>query len=206
MNPRVWPVVFIVALAATTAGCAFGTRSVTLAYPPPGRESAGEAFASPAAAPPIERAPVVLQTFLDQRTDKSVIGEVRNGWGMRTADVVSDSNIAEWITDAIAKELAREGVRVIREGSAEGPTDPVITGEVLTVYAKALFSYEGEVSFFATIRKADREIVRKRYSGNGSAGMNWAATGDSYGESLSIALQAAVRNLVPDISAILGRD
>ncbi len=163
--------------------------------------------AAPVPAPPPEQATVVLQPFTDQRrrTDKFSIGEVRNGWGVPTAEVVADSDVVEWVMKGIETELAAKGVRVVRGGQPSAPDLPVLAGDVLTVYTTAVFVYDGKVELAVTLRQAGREVLQKQYAGSGGAGLVWAATADSYGESLSIALQDAARNLAPDVVTSMGR-
>ena len=62
-------------------------------------------------------------------------------------------------------------------------------------------TYEGEVSFFAQLQKDGKEILRKRYTGKGSAGMNWGAASESYGSSLAEALSLGIRELVADVNS-----
>lgn len=192
--------------ASLVGGCAFGSRTVTLTYPPPAREAA-EAVAAPVPAPPPEQATVVLPTFTDQRrrTNKFSIGEVRNAWGIPTAEVVADGDVVEWVMKGIETELAAKGVRVVRGGQPSAPDLPVLAGDLLTVYATAVFVYDGKVEFAVTLRQAGREVLQKQDAGSGGAGLVWAATADSYGESLSIALQDAARKLAADVVTSIGR-
>ncbi len=193
----------LVGLVLLAGGCAFGDRTVTLAYPPPAREG-GVAVAAPAA-PPLQTA-VVLQRFADQRrrTNTFSVGEVRNAWGIPTAEVVADSDVIEWVMRGIAAELAANGVRALRPGDPSGPDMPVLAGDLLTVYATAVFAYDGKVIFSVTLRQAEREVLQKQYTGSGGAGVVWAATAESYGESLSVALQDAARQLATDVVTSLG--
>ena len=168
-------------------GCAFGDRHVDLSYP----------------AITVERAEslgngrtVILGPFEDTR-EESIVGEVRNGFGMHTADVVAETPIEEWVREAIRYELESAGYRVL--DGAEGVDAPTLHGQIVTVYCTAMFSYEGDVSLFATLANGPTEIFSERFSGKGSAGTNWAATGSSYADSLSAALQDALGQLMREL-------
>src|SRR6185312_5952276 len=70
--------VTVLAITGLLAGCAFGTRQPTLIYPPaPESGIAPVASAAPVLAP--RKLPVTLVSFVDQRSDKKVVGTVRNG-------------------------------------------------------------------------------------------------------------------------------
>lgn len=190
---RIASVVFC-GLVSLTSGCAFGTRHATLGY-------ASTPVVSPSTS---TGTPISLVRFVDQRGEKRAIGEVRNGYGMRTAEVVPDKDIAAWITQGVQAELEKAGYRVsVSETPTTSSPTATLSGDVVTVYCSAMFSYEGEVSFFARLMKDGKEILAKRYTGKGSAGLNWAATSTGYADSLSLALADAIRPLVEDLHAAL---
>ena len=70
----------LVLVTMVTNGCAFGTRRVALQTPPVASIH-GSAPVSTAA-----QGKIVLLAFADQRSNKRAVGEVRNRWGMHTAD------------------------------------------------------------------------------------------------------------------------
>lgn len=198
---RVLQVVGLGLLLSSLCSCAFGNRHVTLNYPPQKQsESAGPAIAEAAVQP--NGKSIVLMQFVDQRSNKSVIGEVRNGYGMRTADVVVENDVSGWLTNAVRMELEKAGYKVtLTSNKNDALSNIAIGGEVLHVYCTAMMTYEGEVSFFAQLQKDGKEILRKRYTGKGSAGLNWGAASESYGNSLSEALSIAIRELVADVNS-----
>jgi hypothetical protein len=195
----------VLGVFSVLTGCAFGTRQVTLTYPPAAvSEASGPKTAEAATTVSGATKPVILVPFTDQRADKRSIGEVRNGWGMRTADVITDRDVAEWVTRAVMMELTRAGYQVMSRNEVSNfDTLPTLTGDLITIHCTALFSYEGEVSFFAKLERDGYELLKKRYTGRGSAGVNWAATEASYGQSLSLALLESVRGLIADLNTVL---
>src|SRR5262245_35430386 len=114
-------------LAFVPSGCAFGTRHATLQSPSrAGSPGLGVSSAEVAAAPSA-RGQIVLVAFTDQRSNKQSIGEVRNGWGMHTADVVPDRDIGNWITQAVKTALEQDGFQVLEVDRSAAPTSiPVL--------------------------------------------------------------------------------
>jgi len=198
---RVVQVVVLCLLISSLCSCAFGNRHVTLNYPPQKQsDSSGSAVAE--AAMQSNGKSIDLMQFVDQRSNKSVIGEVRNGYGMHTADVVVENDVSGWLTNAVRIELEKSGYKVtLTSNKNDASSNIAMGGEILQVYCTALMTYEGEVSFFAQLQKDGKEILRKRYTGKGSAGMNWGAASESYGSSLAEALSLGIRELVADVNS-----
>lgn len=185
-------------LGVFLSSCAFGTRHVTLTYPP--QDSAGVTSKAEAAKLAAPKQGTIVMNFIDRRSDPTVVGEVRNGWGLHTADVVAVNSVPKWVSESISKELEAAGYTVsLTEVSVLPSSSLSLSGEILTVYCTALFFYEGEVSFIARALKDGKELINKRYTGKGSAGVNWAATAGGYGQSLALALSDATQQLVQDL-------
>jgi len=192
--------VFVVSLA----GCAFGTRQPTLIYPP-AMESGGTSVAHAAITPTPKNVQIVLKPFIDQRSDKKVVGTVRNAFGMRTADVIPTNNVSDWVTQAVTTELQNNGYTVISATSADNSasTSAVVSGEILNVFCDMYFSYTGQVSIVARVNKGGKELLNKHYSGEGSAGLAVAMTSESYARSLALALSSALKHFVSDLDKSL---
>lgn len=188
----------LLVVAATVTGCAFGTRQAPLSYPP-----ADQQMAAPAAA--TKTTTIVLKKFNDERTDKSVVGTVRNGFGMRTADVVASKDVSDWVTSAVGTELRANGYRVVSAAAEDSRGGSVVevSGSVLNAFCDMYMSYTGQVSLLAKVKGRDGELIAKHYSGEGSAGLVMAATGESFAESLSLALRDALRQFMADLDGKL---
>lgn len=195
---RVGCLLVLVGSPLLLGGCAFGDRKVPLTYPP--GQNIVQRNAAQALAPAPNAQNVVLLAFIDQRPQKDRIGEVRNGFGMHTADVLAENNVADWVTLATEVELKKAGFKVtvlkVRPGATE---EPVVSGEVITVHCGAYFKYGGEIEIAVKVEKAGRTVIQKTYSGKGSAGTNWAATSESYGHALGQALQSASQNFSAEL-------
>ncbi len=183
-----------------TSGCAFGTRLAKITYPPTGSQNEKTGLIT---APAGSQGEIVLQQFSDDRADKTIVGHVRNGYGMKTAKVVGQPDLTDVVNEAVRSELVRAGYVVQGAGAATATNTPVISGALVKLYCDAYMSYEGSASIYVRITRDGKEILRKTYEGEGSAGMNWAMTGASYGISLSLAIQDTLEKLKRDLPAAL---
>jgi hypothetical protein len=184
-----------VTMLTAFGGCAFGNRKVNLVYPPGLNMAQRMKVATPA---PDARS-IVLLSFIDQRAQKDRVGEVRNGFGMHTADVLAVNNIADWITSATKWELEHAGFRVTVAKVRPAAGDPIVSGEVLKVHCGAFFKYGGEIEIALRLEQGGRTLIQRTYLGKGSAGTNWGATSESYSRALGEALQNATQNFVAEM-------
>lgn len=191
----------LLVLSVTLGGCAFGTREATLRYPPESESSAIPA-AQAASAPALKKTKILLVTFNDQREDKKIIGAVRNAYGAHTADVVALNSVQEWVTEAVRHELNNAGYAVTTQ-SAEPQSLATLSGDIIEVFCEAYLTYKGQVALNIKVNKNGKDVLNKLYSGNGSAGTNWAATADAYAQSLSLALADALEHIIVDLNAAL---
>jgi len=174
-------------IAIFGAGCAFGTRTAVLDYPGDGPWNA------PAGAPL-----VLINEFDDGRVQTDV-GDVRNGYGMRTARVVTTSDVAEWVTEAVATELGAKGFDVETEG---GSADPVlvVTGRVVEAYTTMkrrlrVFSVDVVVS-----RDGD-VLLEERYSGTPDRPRG--VRGEAYAEALNEVMQILANRIADDVGGLM---
>ena len=158
-------------MVAHIGGCAFGTRHPILTYTPITKSDAPKNIS------------ILVEDFRDERIDKNVIGHVRNGYGFKTADVVTETNIAQWVTDALKAELGNNGYIVVKDR-----VDLSTQGEILSVYCDSLALYEGKIDLEVSFKKNDQVIFERKYRGSAS-NMNWAATSNGYGTTLQNTLQ-----------------
>ena len=184
-------------LGLMVSGCAFGNREAALDYPPPAPTeviSSAQASTVPAA-----RGTIYLADMEDLRPDKSVVGHVQNGFGMKTADVIAQREVPEWVRTALTYELEAAGFTV-EEGDAAPSDATTLSGDIIRVYCSAYFEFDGEVTLRIEASKAGETLFDQSYSGTGSAGTNFAATGDGFSESLSLALRATLQQVVAQLA------
>lgn len=185
------------------AGCAFVDRDVQLDYAAKARDTDTASTEKvsksdkAAAEASLSRLPVVaVRTVSDLRADKKHVGEVRNGFGMHTADVHTKSDCAGWVRKALRTELRRAGFVVTDDPNR---AEVLVDAEVVSVHCTATFSYSGDIIFNATATRDGIQIAGRRYAGSGGAGVNWSATENAFAETLDLALQDAVLQFVREI-------
>lgn len=185
-------------------GCALGTRHVAMIYPPAighGTNAVVTAESTPIAN--VGDKPIIVIRFVDERDNPNQVGSLKNGYGMDTGTVVPDGDVAQWVTDAIAYELGREGYTVVRQDGTNEAAGVVLSGEIVTVTCSAQAMYESEVSFFARVTRDGKELERQRFTGHGNGGLNWAYTNVSFSQTLALALNDAVLKLLIDLKVVL---
>jgi len=195
----------LVLSAASLSGCVLGTREPTLYYPPKAESDAVPA-AHAAVKPVAKTVHVVLVPFADQRSDKNVVGTTRNAYGMKMADVIPKNSVPDWVTQALKTELQNDGYIVERRTPGdEGPASrsAFVSGEVLNVFCDMYLEYTGQVSLLVRVKRDGKELLNKHYAGEGSAGLAWAATEESYAQSLALALSSAIQKFVRDLDQSL---
>lgn len=183
------------------SGCAFGTREVSLTYPPSVSEN-GIKEAQASAQSEKNDIKVIIAKLEDKRTVTHRIGNVRNGFGMDTADVVAKNDVRNWVDNALEWELKNAGYSVVRsESSGDNAESAVmVSGEINQIYCDVYFTYDGKATVILKAMKNGEAVVNETYTGSGSAGMNWAATEDAYGESLANALQVVMKKFINELN------
>lgn len=178
-------------LALFMSGCAFGTRRPMLTY----------STVLPAA--PKNNITIRVAPFKDERTwSKEKIGDVRNGYGMRCADIIPQNSEEEWLADAFKKELTNAGY-VISDGTN---TAVILEGIAHDIYVNAYMNYGGRLKLNIVLKKSDKVILSKDYSAETNCGMAWASTVASFGKTLEITLQEIMKKIIPDINKVLLKD
>jgi malate/lactate dehydrogenase len=149
---------------------------------------------------------IALIPFQDQRADKKTVGTTRNALGMKMADVIPNNSVPDWVMHALASELRNRGYVVVAgEGGTEVPesSSATVSGAILNVYCDMYINYTGQVSLVARVSRSGTEILNSHYSGEGSAGVAWGATEESYAQSLALALESAIEKFILDLDSAL---
>jgi hypothetical protein len=179
-------------------GCAFGTRYVELSYPPENEVEIILPETQPAATGP--RTHQVILAVHDARETRDRIGNVRNGFGMDTASILTEDNIEVWVHEAVIFELDQLGYQVLdHRGTPSDASADRLTATVQKVYCDIYAVYDGEVTLKATLERADEQPLLAEFPTKVSSGLNWLASGRATGESLAQALQTAIRSMLYDL-------
>jgi hypothetical protein len=201
---RVRRMLFAALTAGTLGGCALSTRNATLVYPPP--DSPGlVAVANAAPSATAREASIVVLPFSDRRPDKTKLGNVRNGFGIKLAPIRTTDSVTVWVKNALALELTKAGFQVT-DSAAGSEASLTIGGDVLKANADAYLSYGAQVELQVRLMQGDRELFSRPYLGKGSGGTNWTATSKSFANTLARALADALGMVVGDVEQAVASD
>ena len=183
-------------IASIASGCAFGDRVVALRYVP-------DAKADHAT---VSGKEIYVGSFKDATSNKikkqgKEIGEVRNGYNIKTASVVSKStDLGPWITQGLSDELKRCGFNVINTTSLPPGIKLGIDGSIKKCYSKMYF-FKGAVSTVqATINIQKNGVVvsSKEYVGEtkGAGGLLGAK---GYEDAFNRAIADLLNKVIADV-------
>lgn len=172
-------------VASIMTGCALGTKNIELEIP---------SNLATSSAPVTNTQPVriKLNTFGDSRTTKNV-GEMRNGFNYPTGRITTDTDISEWVSNALRKGLTNSGFEVVDNNN----TDYTLDGKILTTYCVGSTRYSASIKMQGALTKGDSTVI---VDGFGSASsFNVMNTGSGYKENLEEALGEAVNSMTEQI-------
>lgn len=187
-----------VGLGLVLSGCAsaFENRHATLRYPP---ATAPRGPPPPVIVPTPETWTVAVVVTDARPEPREKVGVVRNGFGIPIGDVEIQEDAAPWVRYALEKELYAEGIPVVAVDVAKS----VLSAQLLRLHCDAYFSYSSDVILTVDLIVGAYRPPSTSYTGEGSAGFNWASTEDSYSESMALALQSAVRQVAAQVKRAL---
>lgn len=181
-----------VLLAATLvmlSGCAFTTGHVDLAYQPTTQ-------ATKLAAPDSPRVSVVVT---DKRSTQ-VVGQKINGFGMKTADIVSNTDVPGTLKSAFETELNSRGF-------TEGAGDDVVLVSLSNFenqFTLGFFSGDATatIGMQVTVKRPDGTVVYDKYVTGQSKDWVEVAGEDNAGRELNAAMQDGVSKVFADSAFI----
>lgn len=175
----------------TVAGCSFGDRLVHLRSDPP----AGD--------PQVFRGiSIVIEEPLDLRPGPhDVIGAVRSGVGVKTADITTDEDVSAWIGESMAKELGHAGFLVSPRGEP---------GFALHVETRIVeFSCEEAIGFGAKMTLDIRvtgdatRLLQRKYRATEHHVVVTGASGRQAADSLRVCLSRIMAEFMQDLIAVV---
>jgi uncharacterized lipoprotein YajG len=181
-----------VLLAATLvmlSGCAFTTGHVDLAYQPTTQ-------ATKLAAPDSPRVSVVVT---DKRPTQ-VVGQKINGFGMKTADIVSNTDVPGTLKSAFETELNSRG---FTEG-AGGDVVLVSLSNFENQFTLGFFSGDSTatIGMQVTVKRPDGTVAYDKYVTGQSKDWVEVAGEDNAGHELNAAMQDGVSKVFADSAFI----
>jgi hypothetical protein len=173
------------------SGCAFGDRKIALRYQPIAPIGGGTGQK------------VAVVKFIDRR-GKQEVGEVRNGYGMKTASVYAQQqDIGAWVANALSDELSHAGFAVQKFSDAAPPDISIsITGFVPEAYVQMSMQERCTVRANITVQKGGVVVLNKEYRGYISK-VAWTASTGEYENVMQLALQELMKQAVPEIVAAI---
>jgi hypothetical protein len=185
-----------ITLAAMSTGCALGDRHVALQYKIPDNVASPQKIAQPKK--------VAVVKFKDLRKIKE-IGEVRNGYGMKTAKVLSkEEDLGTWVANAFCKELENRGFIVNKFNDYAPPGyDVSLSGslnECYTAIKVGFWKCNVTTTVRATVclQKEGVQILNKEYKGLVNPFIS-SMDADEYGDATEAALHDLIGKALPDI-------
>lgn len=142
---------------------------------------------------------IAVVKFVDRR-DKQEVGEVRNGYGMKTATVYAEGqDVGAWVANALSDELTRAGFDVQKFNDAAPPEITIaITGFVPEAYIKMSMQERCTIRANITVQKSGVVVLNKEYQGDFKR-VAWTASTGEYETAMQGALQELMKKAVPEI-------
>ncbi len=183
-------------IAANTSGCAFGDRHVALQYKTPEGEASPQKIA--------QSKTVAVLKFKDLRQVKE-IGEVRNGYGMKTAKVISnEEDLGGWVANAFCLELENRGFTVKKFDDHVPPGyDLSLSGSINECYTAIKIGFwKSDVTTTTRasviLLKDGVPTLNKEYKGMIKPFMS-SVDADMYGDATEASLHDLIGKAMPDI-------
>lgn len=128
---------YIILLSLSIGGCAFTQANLNVGY--------DEAKASKGPLSSIPSRQLAIGEFKDVRPERDKIGYKRNGYGMKTADIVTQKPVAEIVCQAVSAEFSKNG----HFTNAKTP-DLILAGQVTTFWFDMQLNF-WSVEFMGTV-------------------------------------------------------
>jgi hypothetical protein len=148
----------------------------------------------------------------DLRPDPTTVGNIRNGYGMVTAQVRSNSDVAMWVANSLIGGLEQAGYRVERAETVETAQTPIAidigVSRVFTEYVPTFFTIDGKADVAAQVEvyKQGQRILRRVYTGKyENANFVVATSAGEYQELLNEAMKDFLQKAIPDLTNSLAK-
>ncbi|MCO8161415.1 YajG family lipoprotein [Pseudomonas sp. 21LCFQ010] len=170
-------------------GCAFTTETIDINYlPEPGVSKVAGA----------ESVAVAVEVT-DSRQDRSRVSSKKNGYGMETAPILANEDVAATVRRALTEEIRARGYQ-----SATAQADVQVNALVTRFYNDhklGFFSGDAVADFNMTIKvvgAANRELFSRTIASEGKEANTQLATGANAKRALDKALANGMRTLFAD--------
>lgn len=186
---RIASMLALIMVISALHGCAFTTETIDINYlPEPGVSKVAGA----------ESVTVAVEVA-DKRQDQSRVSSKKNGYGMETAPILANEDIATTVRRALTQEIAARGYQ-----SAKTPADVRVNALVNRFYndhKPGFFSGDAVADFSMTVQvlgSANRELFSRTITSQGKEANIQLATGDNAKRALDQALANGMHMLFAD--------
>ncbi|MBS0615705.1 MAG: hypothetical protein JSR58_04040 [Verrucomicrobia bacterium] len=146
---------------------------------------------------------LALETFEDKRSEGKIIGNFKDILGITLAEITTEQNIPQWITNAIKTELSNAGYSVVDAPLSDGYS---INGNILRVFNKVRFGRDSSVVVEIALKKGQEVVFNKTYETHSNGTIN-CTDGDKTwkeyttpSEGFKLNLQEICREVITDLN------
>ena len=180
--------------AMLAGGCAFSDRQVSL-----------NPVYTAAPLKTAEQSEINVMPPEDKRgyEKTNLVGYVRNGYYIRTADVLADKNVNDWVQSCIAENLKRAGFKVVAGNLDAGGL--CVSTAIRSLICDSYFSISATVILDVKLKKYDASFFEQSFTGKASQ-PNWLASSGEYQEALTNAMKQCLDKMMPVLIKELERE
>lgn len=199
MHRAVLALISTVMVAWSLSGCAFGTRKVNLVYGPTVDNAKSRTI----------QGRIAVARLRDNRTPDegtgTLLGKVRNGYGIPTASVHANQDPVIWVNEAIARTLTSWGFRVEKvETSATAGGLPTVVGSVDRMSGGMYLDMDAFVKTNLAVEQNGERLFEQQCEGEGKQGTFFISANDYqkvFQKALEDYLQRCLVLMIPTLEA-----
>ncbi len=181
-----------------SSGCAFVDQKVPLEYNAAVADVEGGQGQSVVVAMPI--CPEMETT----KKGLCIVGNVKNSYGMKTADTTTEDSVPQWITEALCVELEAAGFTPQTVEEMTSATERGVSTRVIKVWVEQdpgfwTVGAIGEIQLRMALHKNGQIVKEFDVESKGQGDRNVVGGSKTKEESLRIALEACMKEALPII-------
>jgi hypothetical protein len=185
-----------IVLLCLGSGCAFVDQKVSLTYD----EAAADVHSDRGGAVDVEMP--VCPEFDKTKKGLCIVGNVKNTYGMKTADTVTEDSVPQWIADALCTEIKAAGFEPQTVDKLPAATERGIGTRVIKVWVEQdpgfwTVGAIGEVQLRIAVYRNGEVVKEFDVESKGQGDRNVIGESTIKEESLRIALQTCMKEAIP---------
>jgi len=136
-----------------------------------------------------------------------IVGNVKNSYGMKTADTVTSDSVPQWIGDALCKELAAAGFTPKMVDKLPPEADRAVCTRVIKVWVDqdpGFFTVGaiGEVQLRMALYQGGKSVKEFDVESKGQGDRSIVGDANTKEGSLKVALEACMKEAIPVVVAM----